>query len=177
MLLSLALVGSGVTESFGDDSLDEEEEWGIEERLSGRDFVVLGELAIIEGILFTEDDEWYLQSEEMIYEVHLGDHDYREEMGLILRAGDEAIIYGYLYDDDMAVVSLTIDGETYYFRTEQGSPLWGAFGGGEERQEVLQRIERKAEVERALQLQEEKEEEELVEEKIEEKKEEEGGSE
>lgn len=169
LLLGLTLLGNGVSEGFGDDSsFDSEEEWDIEESLSGRDFVELGELATIEGILLTEDGEWFLQTEDDLYEVHLGDHDYREEMGIHLVPGDRATIYGYLYDDDMAVVSLTIDEETYYFRTEQGTPLWGAFGGGEERQEVLQRLERRAELERALQQQLE---EELKEEKMEEEKE------
>lgn len=168
MFFCLLLLGSSVTKGFGDDPLDGKEEWDMEEGLSGRDFVELGKLTTIEGTLFTEDDEWFLQSVEMIYEVHLGDHDYREGTGLVLKEGDEVIIYGYLYGDDMAVVSLTIGNKTFNFRTEQGLPLWGAFGGGQQRQEVLQQLERRDIVERAMQLQHETQKEEMTEEQKEE---------
>lgn len=170
LLLTLLVFGGGV-HGFGDNEFSQEDEWEdveYEERLTGRDFVALGELHWIEGLLFTEDDEWFLRDDDEVYEVHLGDHTYREELGLHLEEGKEASIYGFLYEDDMAVVSLTTDGETYYFRTEQGTPLWGAFGGGEEGRELLMRTERREELEKALQIQ--ALEEERVEEKVEEEK-------
>lgn len=141
-LLSLSFINIGMVVGFGDNPFDGEIEWDIEEKLSGRDFVALGNLATINGELFTESNEWFLQSDAMIYEIHLGDHGYREEIGLALEAGVEASIYGYLYGDDMAVVSLTMGGKTYFFRTEEGLPLWGSFGRGGKRKAVLERIER-----------------------------------
>lgn len=131
-----------------------EGEWGDmeEDRLTGRDFVKLGERRMVEGQLFYEDDEWFLQTEEMVYEVHMGDHDYREKIGLLLEDGQEASIYGFIYHDDMAVISITVEKETYLLRTEEGTPLWGAFGG-EQGEALMQRLERQEQLERIMEYQ------------------------
>lgn len=133
------------------------EEWEEmeEERLTGKDFVVLGELGEVEGILFYEDEEWFLETEEMVYEVHMGDPDYRDGIGLVLEEGEEASIKGYLYGDDIAVVSITVARGTYDLRTEQGHPLWGAFGGamGEQQELRMERLERQEQLARILETQ------------------------
>lgn len=110
---------------------EEWEDWKYEERLTGKDFVALGQLEWIHGNLLTEDDEWFLLTQEDLYEIHFGDHTYREDIGLVLIEGEEVSICGYLYKNDMAVVSLIIADKIYDFRTQEGTPLWGAFRGNQ----------------------------------------------
>lgn len=92
--------------------------------LSGRDFVRLGELRTISGILQFEDGEWYLHTDSAIYEIHLGDHTFREGLGLTMHPGDKADVTGFLYGTDMATVSLLLGSTEYRLRTDQGVPLW-----------------------------------------------------
>jgi|GEM_PF-6799857 len=93
---------------------DHEEGWEeMEERLSGRDFVALGEIGIISGSLLTMGGEWFVQTADELYEIHLGDHDHRELTGIALEVGKEAVVCGYVYDDDIAVVSLSYADSTF----------------------------------------------------------------
>ena len=86
----------------------QEEEWEeMEKSLSGRDFVALGEIGIVFGSLLTMDGEWFVQTADELYEIHLGDHDHRERTGIALEVGKEVVACGYLYDDDIAVVALS----------------------------------------------------------------------
>ena|SRR5690554_890126 len=120
-------------------ALDDDEVWedwddGKEPNLIGKDFVRLGEKQTVSGILLYEDGEWLIQTESgLLYEAHLGNHDHQEKIGLDLQEGQEARIYGFVYFDDIAVVSLSINDKTYNFRTEDGSPLWAQSRMGSER--------------------------------------------
>ncbi len=96
--------------SFGSEDLDSD--WGewtgeiIEPRLTGRDFVQLGEVQMISGSLKYMDGEWFVQTDTELYEIHLGDHDHRVNIGIELKVEEEVFVYGFVYDDDVAVVSV-----------------------------------------------------------------------
>ncbi len=95
-----------------------------ESSLTGKDFVRMGEFKEIVGILETcPDEEWYCQTAEILYEIHLGDHDFQREIGLNLTPGAEVVVTGFVYGNDMAVVSITTP-VTYQLRTMAGVPLW-----------------------------------------------------
>ncbi len=103
------------------------------DRLTGSDFVQLGELQSLKGELLTQYGEWFLESPDKIYELHLGNHEHREAINIDLQAGKKAEVKGFLYEDDIAVVTMTIDNQDYAFRTEEGTPLWAGSGYGRQR--------------------------------------------
>ncbi|MCF8002055.1 MAG: hypothetical protein K9K76_09385 [Halanaerobiales bacterium] len=99
-----------------------------EKILSGRDFVTLGELKIVKGVLETSEGEWFLQSDTILYEVHLGDHDYQEKINLDLQEGQHVTICGFVYEKDIAVVLLSDTESTFIFRDIDGIPSWSGQG-------------------------------------------------
>jgi len=96
--------------------------------------VQLGELDTVTGILKTEFGEWFLSSNDVTYEIHMGDHDHRKEIGINLEEGKKVTAAGFFYQQedmenvDIAVTALTIDGEEYRFREDDGTPLWRGQG-------------------------------------------------
>lgn len=108
-------------------------------RLQGRDFVTMGELETVTGTLSRERGEWFLAAGGVLHELHLGDHDHRAATGIRLEAGKQAEVTGFAYRQqgsdivDIAVCSITLDGQEYQFRTEDGTPLWRGSGGGDKR--------------------------------------------
>ncbi len=111
------------------------------DRLRGRDFVVLGKPAELAGTLLTEFGEWFLAVNGIIHELHLGDHAHRADTGIKLEEGKPAEVTGFLYaregDDtvDVAVCVISLDGEEYRFREDDGTPLWRGRGSGPGRQQ------------------------------------------
>jgi len=80
------------------------------------------------GTLLYQDDEWYLDNEDSIYEIHLGDHDYREGLDFDFEHNDKAVVCGFKYNNDIAVVFMAKKDYTYQFRTIEGKPLWAGQG-------------------------------------------------
>ncbi len=107
--------------------------------LTGRDFVELGKLTTLKGILKSDRNEWLLVSGGSSYEIHLGDHSHRAETGIRLTEGYTAHVKGFLYEQegkdigDIAVCSIVIDNVEYRFRDDNGNPLWAGQHGGEGR--------------------------------------------
>ncbi len=152
---SQSFAGFGDDDEMWDDWDDEHEE-----RLTGRDFIRLGELAEITGTLFYEDGEWFAEADDIIYEIHLGDHDYREEIGLDLQEGQEALVSGYLYQDDLAVVCISVEGVDYVLREEDGTPMWaGRYGEQRNEERMMQELRIEERREEALEEEDVEEEE------------------
>lgn len=99
-----------------------------EEDLSGKDFVEMGELQLLSGTLLYQDDEWYLNSEGDIYEIHLGDHSYRENIDFNFKDNEEAVVCGFKYNNDIAVVFMAKKENSCQLRTIEGKPLWAGQG-------------------------------------------------
>jgi hypothetical protein len=97
---------------------------------TGRDVADAGTLRTLSGTLASDDTEWYLDSAEGRYLLHLGNSSYVEQTGLILEAGETAVVKGIVDADEVSVVSLEIDGTTFAFRSEDGRPLWAGGGRG-----------------------------------------------
>lgn len=100
------------------------------EELSGSDYVRLGKPGTVTGTLFEEDGEWYLTAGERIYEVHLGNYTVLYPDGLNLQTGEQAVIHGFIYQNNIAVISVETRGKTWTFRNEDGSPRWAGRGNG-----------------------------------------------
>ena len=97
-------------------------------KLTGRDFVNLGELQSVSGSLLAKHGEWFLETDCALYEIHLGNHEHRAAINIELEAGKKAQVKGFLHEKDIAVVSMIIDEKEYEFRTADGQPLWAGTG-------------------------------------------------
>ena len=103
-----------------------------EAELRGKDFVNLGEVQIIKGELIADGEEWLLQSENSLYEVHLGNEEHQERIGLDLQKGEKVTIIGFVYKNDIAVISLSYTECTYSFRDMDGTPHWSGKGNNQD---------------------------------------------
>jgi len=97
---------------------------------TGRDVADAGTLRTLSGTLASDDTEWYLDSADGRFLLHLGNTAYVEQTGLVLEAGETAVVRGIVDADEVSVVSLEIDGRTFAFRSEDGRPLWAGGGRG-----------------------------------------------
>ncbi len=97
--------------------------------LSGKDFVRLGKMGTLTGNLMEDNEEWYLKTQNgTIHDLHFGNHDHRAKTGIKLKVGKQATVTGFIYEDNLTVCTINIDGQTYRFREDDGTPLWA--GGG-----------------------------------------------
>ncbi len=110
----------------------------VQPRLQGRELVELGELKTVSGVLKTDEEEWFLETEEGLYEIHFGDHNYREKIGLKPEAGKKAEVIGFVYQQegikeiDIAACNMNFEGKEFRFRERDGTPLWQGEGALQE---------------------------------------------
>jgi hypothetical protein len=97
---------------------------------TGRDVADAGTLRTLTGTLANDGTEWYLNTADGRYLLHLGNTAYVEQTGLVLEAGEAAEVKGIVDAGEVSVVSLRMGGETYTFRSEDGRPLWAGGRGG-----------------------------------------------
>ena len=97
----------------------------LAQTLSGQDFVRLGKMTTLTGTLVQEGEEWMLKVGDTIYEIHLGPSEYMKQKGLVLKSGEEAKVRGFVYETNVAVVSIETSGKSIILRDEKGSPAWG----------------------------------------------------
>ena len=96
--------------------------------LVGREVVDQGTIGTVTGTLVYQDSEWFIDAEEGLFHVHLGNHDFVEGTGMELSEGDEATVYGFIAGQDIAAVNVTLGSEVYALRSEDGFPLWAGYG-------------------------------------------------
>lgn len=103
------------------------------ESLSGRDIVNKGTLKTLTGTLTEKDGEWFLQTSEGEYNVHLGNYEVIYPRGIDLKENTPAEVMGFVYGKDIAAVTVKNQNRTYKFRDKDGSPLWSGNGQGRNR--------------------------------------------
>jgi len=96
----------------------------------------LGMLQTFEGTLSYGDPEWHLETEAGSIQLGLGNPSYLESIDLELEDEMEAVVEGYLTEDELSVVCLTVDGREVAFRTEDRVPLWAGRASGPGRWET-----------------------------------------
>ncbi len=94
----------------------------------GRDIVQTGELIRLDGTLVSSQSEWYLDTTEGSYQLHLGNKDFLLSTGAELTEGTSVSVEGWKIDKNIAVYRMTIGALTYAFRSEDGRPLWSGRG-------------------------------------------------
>lgn len=95
------------------------------ETLKGRDYVNLGKLGTISGVLVQMGDEWGLNAKGIIYVIHLGPGDFRASKGFVLKHGTAATVKGFIHGTDLSVTVIETEGQTIVLRDETGRPAWG----------------------------------------------------
>ena len=98
------------------------------DNLTGRDIVEEGRVRTLDGILTSEGTEWYLLAEDGTYQLHFGNRNYLSSTGIELAEGAHYTIDGIVSENDVAVATATMNGETYSFRDANGTPLWAGEG-------------------------------------------------
>jgi len=97
---------------------------------TGRDVADSGTMRTITGTLSNDGTEWYLDTSNGRYLLHMGNAAFLEQTGIALEAGHEALVKGLVDAEEVSVVSIQLDGQTYAFRSEDGWPLWAGNGRG-----------------------------------------------
>lgn len=115
LVLSILLIGSAAAGAFAAD-------------LVGREVVDQGTIGTVTGVLVYQDSEWFIDTEDGLFLVHLGNHDFVDGTGMELNEGEEAIVYGFIAGQDIAAVNVTLGSEVYALRSEDGFPLWAGSG-------------------------------------------------
>ena len=114
-VMSILLIGSVAAGAFAAD-------------LVGREVVEQGTIGTVAGILVYQDSEWFIDTGNGLFLVHLGNHDFVDGTGMELSEGDEATVYGFIAGQDIAAVNVTLGSEVYALRSEDGFPLWAGSG-------------------------------------------------
>ena len=96
--------------------------------LKGRDYVRLGQMDSLTGTLVQKDNEWGLNVEDKVWDIHLGPSEYRASKGLILINGENATIKGFVYQDHVTVTSIETGGKSITLRDQTGRPAWAGQG-------------------------------------------------
>ncbi|MBN1699439.1 MAG: hypothetical protein JW881_18100 [Spirochaetales bacterium] len=99
----------------------------------GRDVVDRGEYHELDGTLYSDGAEYYLDTGSVVYSIHLGPDWYSTEIGFPADVRDHAVVKGFVCDMDAAPVAITLADEVYAFRGDDGRPLWAGRGNGRNR--------------------------------------------
>ncbi len=101
--------------------------------LRGRDLTLKGEIKTLTGVVKIENSEWYLLSGNNKYLVHKGPEFYLEEIGLNINENDRIAVNGYVFENEITPVKITVNQKDYSFRDNSGRPLWAGRGQGRNR--------------------------------------------
>ncbi len=94
----------------------------------GRDIVQTGEIISLDGTLVSNQSEWYVDTEEGRYQLHLGNKDQLLSTGADLTEDASVTVEGWVTGKNIAVYRITMGEVTYAFRSEDGRPLWSGKG-------------------------------------------------
>jgi len=96
----------------------------INSKLTGNDIVKLGNYTTIKGNIFTDNNEWFLKTENDTIFLHFGPSEYRESKNIKLSPQNGIELHGYLYENNFAVVNFVYNDSLIEFRDKNGEPLW-----------------------------------------------------
>ncbi len=89
---------------------------GVEE------IVKLGRRTRLSGALLQEGAAWFLRAGDEVYRLQLGTSRQLLRSGISLETGKRAVVNGFLHQEDIAVITIFLDGRTYRFLADDGSP-------------------------------------------------------
>lgn len=97
-------------------------------QLVGRDFIRMGSLAELSGVLEQTAGEWYLINDEGRFSLHMGPTEYLAAIDVKLKEGADVSVKGWKYNQDFSVGLLTTGGRSVVLRDETGRPAWSGTG-------------------------------------------------
>ena len=98
----------------------------------GRDVAREGNLMNLAGTLQYQDNEWYLNTDAGLYEMHMGALGH--EGGFAFSDGAPAEVHGFVMPDHIAPISIVSGGQSAEFWHADRYPLWA--GSGDRRNAV-----------------------------------------
>lgn len=99
---------------------------GDDDALTGRDISSAGALQTLRGTLRCLDDEWHLESGDVLYALHLGWLGH--ETDLPFREGAPTEVRGFVVRIHVAPVAASSEGKETRFWNEDRSPRWAGQG-------------------------------------------------
>ena len=106
----------------------------LDEEPTGRVVSARGERGSVSGTLVHQHDEWYLdesaagESGATLWELHLGPYGHGDEQ--LFTPGVTAQVGGFIYDQHIAPISISIGDSVHEFWQESGMPRWAGSGEG-----------------------------------------------
>lgn len=94
------------------------------EGLTGREIVDSGKVREISGELKYLDNELYVQTEDLLYQIHLGPEEYAVEIGFNKEIKSYVLLKTYASGTDIAPITITHDNKIYSFWDTNGKPMW-----------------------------------------------------
>jgi hypothetical protein len=114
-------MGTGADERPADTSINLEDP-------SGKEVATIGVKGTREGTLQFAKDEWYLESNGITYELHMGILGH-EEPDMFIK-GAPAVISGFIYQHHIAPILIETPQTSKRFWREDRTPVWSGGGGG-----------------------------------------------
>ncbi len=99
---------------------------------SGREVANIGTPGVLEGTLHHVKDEWYLECDGTMYELHMGIYGHNEPD--MFTEGAQAVVSGFIYRQHVAPILVKTPQTSRSFWSEDRFPMWA--GGGEGRNQV-----------------------------------------
>ncbi len=98
------------------------------EDLTGSDIAERGQIIDLEGELIKIDEELFIKSNGVLYQLHMGPEFYSLEIGFNKENTKQAIVEGYIIGSDIAPIKIDIEHHSYKFRDINGRPMWSGRG-------------------------------------------------
>ena len=95
---------------------------------SGREVANNGIEGILKGTLHAEKGEWYLNCDDVMYELHMGILGHSNPDMFI--DGAEAVVTGFIYHNHIAPILVQTPQTSQRFWREDRFPVWAGGGGG-----------------------------------------------
>ena len=95
---------------------------------SGREVANNGIQGVLEGTLRHMKDEWYLECNGIMYELHMGIYGHNEPDMFV--EGAPAVVSGFIYHHHVAPIVVETPQTSRRFWREDRFPMWSGGGGG-----------------------------------------------
>lgn len=95
---------------------------------SGREVANIGVPGVLEGTLHHVKDEWYLESDGIMYELHMGIYGHNEPG--MFSEGAQAVVSGFIHHQHVAPILIQTPQTSRGFWSEDRFPLWAGGGAG-----------------------------------------------
>jgi len=94
---------------------------------SGREVANIGVQGVLKGVMHRDKDEWYLKTDDQLYELHMGVIGHNSPD--MFKAGSAAVVTGFIYKNHVAPILVETEQRSEQFWREDRFPIWAGGGG------------------------------------------------